>query len=76
MIQRRQNLGFALKSREPFRILCKGCGQNLDCYFAVELRVFGSINLTHSTRANGRKDFIGSDFASGTHLFFSAAVQF
>ena len=53
MVQRRQNLGFALKPRQPLGILGEGGGQHLDCYITVEAGVAGTVDLTHAARPNG-----------------------
>ena len=38
--------------------------QNLDRHIAVEPRVLGSIDLAHASCADGREDFVGTEFLS------------
>src|SRR5262245_19311273 len=49
MTQRRENLRFALKSSEPFRIACKCFGQNFDRDGAVESGIARAIDLAHTS---------------------------
>ena len=60
MVQRSQHLGFALEAGQPFGILRQSGGKNLDGYFAIELLVPRAIHFAHSARADGCKDFVGS----------------
>jgi hypothetical protein len=48
MIQGGKRLGFALKTREAFGVVCEHFGQDLDRDVAVELRVASSPNLAHT----------------------------
>jgi hypothetical protein len=61
MIQGGKRLGFALKTREAFGVVCEHFGQDLDRDVAVELRVASSPNLAHTAWAEGRNDFVGSE---------------
>ena len=51
MIQFRQDLGFALKAGQPFRIVGKLIGQDLDRHLTIELRVGSTVHLSHATLA-------------------------
>jgi hypothetical protein len=46
MVQRRQELRFALEPREAVRIVCDEIGQNLERDVTTEFRVAGSVDLT------------------------------
>ena len=46
MVERRENLGFALESSQPLRVLSELLGQDLDGDVTPELRVPSSIHLT------------------------------
>jgi hypothetical protein len=48
MIQRGQDLGFALEAGEALGVGGHGLRQNLDRHLAAELRVFGAIDLPHA----------------------------
>ena len=64
VIQRRQHLCFALKSGEPFGIVCERFRQNFDGHVAPELGVVGLIHLAHAARTNVREDFVGAEFSA------------
>jgi len=53
---------FALEMPVQIGAIGKMGGKNLYCDIAVESRVSGAVNLTHSTRTNSRKDFMWSEF--------------
>jgi hypothetical protein len=55
MIQSGDGAGFALKALE------KVFERNFDRYRAVQARIARFVDLPHSTRADGRKDFIGAE---------------
>ena len=70
MIQRRYSTSFVL---EPFGELCPG---NLDRDHAIEARIAGLINFTHSTRTDWCKYFIGSEFVAGRQRHFCVRAKF
>jgi hypothetical protein len=60
MIQRRHRAPFALEAlRELFFY-------NLDCNYAIQPRVAGTIDLTHAARANRFEKFIRAQPGSGS----------
>jgi hypothetical protein len=61
MVQRGQNLGFALEPGEALRVLSQLARKHLDRYFAVELRILGAVHFAHSARADRRKDLEGAE---------------
>jgi hypothetical protein len=65
MIQRREDLGFALKTGQTFRIVGKDLRQDLDRYVAAEFRVPGTIHFSHAAGAEGRQDFVWPKPRSG-----------
>lgn len=52
MIERRENLGLALESRQSLRIRRQGLGQHLDRHLAPEVRVLSAIHLSHTAFAD------------------------
>jgi hypothetical protein len=48
MIQRREDLRFALKAREAILVFGDGFGEDLDGHVALETRVGRTIDLTHA----------------------------
>src|SRR5580704_7868261 len=48
MIERRQNLGFALEAAHPVRIAEECHGQNFDRHVTFEHRVARAVNLAHA----------------------------
>ncbi len=48
MIQRRQDLGLALESRQTLGIARHRLGQHLDRHLPPELGVLGTVDLTHA----------------------------
>ena len=61
MIERREDLRFALEAREAVGIEGEELGQNLERDVAIELRVARAIDLAHSARADGREDFVRAE---------------
>ena len=64
MIQRGQNLGFALEPRHALGVGGEGFGQDFQRHVAAQLRVARAIHLAHPARANLIEGFIGADFRS------------
>jgi hypothetical protein len=65
MIQRRQRFRFALKAREPVRVLCKDLRKDLDRDVAAQPRVGRAIDLAHAAGANRGDDFIRTEASTG-----------
>jgi hypothetical protein len=65
MIQRSDNFGFPLEPRETLGVLRESRWQNFDRNFAIEFRVSCAIHLAHSTSADRRKEFVGSQTRAG-----------
>ena len=61
MIERGEEFGFAVESRQPLGIVRKLRRQRLDGHVAVELLIAGAIYLAHSASANLGGDFITAD---------------
>ena len=61
MIERREDLRFALEAREPIRIGRERVRQDLQRDVAIQLRVARAIDLTHAARAEQRNHFVGTD---------------
>ena len=61
MIERREDLSFALEARETFGIGRDRRRQHLDRDVTMEVGVAGAIDLTHPPGSNGRDDLIGAD---------------
>ena len=59
MIQSRDRPGFLLETIGEILV------RDFDRYVAAETRVAGAINLAHSTGADQRKDFVGSQTSPG-----------
>jgi hypothetical protein len=51
MIERREDLGLALKSRQPIRIVSHRWRQHLDRDLPFQIGVDGTIDLAHATGA-------------------------
>jgi len=60
VIQRREELGFALKARQAFRIAGELLWQYFDGYIAAKFAVVRLIHLAHATRTDVAGDFVGS----------------
>ena len=65
MIQVRNRSGFALESFFQIGAIGQMGGQDFDRDGAVEPRILSTIDFTHSSCANGREDFIGSESGAG-----------
>ena len=61
MIERREDLSFALQARETFGIGCDRRWQHLDRDVAMEVGVAGAIDLTHPPAPMAGDDLIGAD---------------
>ena len=65
MIQRGEDLRFALEPRHSFTVQRERVGQDLDGDVAIEPRVARLVDLAHATRAERRQDFVGAETGSG-----------
>src|SRR4029450_4784032 len=61
VIERRQQLCFALEPRTPVGVARESRRQNLDGDIPFQLRVKGTVDLTHSACANQGDDFVRSE---------------
>ena len=75
VIERSKNLGLALESQHAAGITREQVRQDLQCDVAFELGIPRPVYLAHPSRANRRKNLVGSELGSRRH-FFSPAVQF
>src|SRR5215831_14433801 len=55
---------FVSESCKAFGVFGKLCGQDLNCYVAIDARVSGSINLAHSSRADIPQNLIWTELCS------------
>ena len=51
MIEGACGLSFLLEAAQPFCVSGESCGQHLDGYITIELRVLRAIDLAHPARA-------------------------
>ena len=58
MIQRCEQLGFAIEPRDAIGIAGQGRGQDRDGDVAVQARIAGALPLAHSARPERRNDFV------------------
>ena len=61
MIQRRQNLRFALESRESIRVVPDAIRKHLDGDRSLQIGIDGAIHLTHVAFAQHGDDFVGAE---------------
>ena len=61
MIERGEDLRFALEAREAIGIVGEGLGQDLDRDVAIELRIARAIDLAHAAGPKGREDFVRAE---------------
>ena len=57
MIQRGEDLGFALEARQPIGVVRERFGQDLDRDVAIQLRVARAIDLAHPACADAARGF-------------------
>ena len=67
MIERSQDLRFALEAREPFGIEGEAVGQDLERDVPLERRVVGAIHLAHSAFAKLVEDAIRTESIAASH---------
>ena len=58
MIERGEDVGFALEARHALGIQREGIGQDLESHVATQSGVGGAIHLAHAAGANGGEDLI------------------
>jgi hypothetical protein len=61
MIQRGENFSLALEPGEAIGIVNEQVGQNLQGDIAIQLRIAGSVDLTHTAFADQGGDFIRTE---------------
>ena len=61
MIQRGENLGFAMEAREPVRIGSERVGEHLDGDITIETRVAGAVDLAHTPGPQRAEDLVHTD---------------
>ena len=61
MIQRGEDLRFALEAGEAIGIAGEGIRQNLERDVAIQLRIARAIHLAHAAGAKGREDFVRAE---------------
>jgi hypothetical protein len=61
MAQGCQSLRFTVETSESFRVVSHRLGQNLDRHLPGEVRVGGSVDLTHATHTELGTDFVRAD---------------
>ena len=61
MIERREHLRLALKSRDAIRVGGEQLGKNLDRDVAAQARVARSIHFAHAARADGGHNLVRAD---------------
>src|SRR5436190_10426860 len=66
MVKRGKDLGFTSESSETIRIGSEQRGQDLQRNVATELRIAGAVDLSHSTGAEERDDFVGAEASAGS----------
>jgi hypothetical protein len=58
MIERREQLGFALKTVQPVGIVREGLGKNLERDLAIQSGVVRFIHLSHAAGAHQRQQLV------------------
>src|SRR5215471_12358696 len=61
MVQRRGGISFLIKAAESIAVLREFFGEQFQCNFAPELRVFGKINFAHPAGAELFENPIAAD---------------
>lgn len=58
MVQRREELRFALEPREALTVVRKLLGEDLDRHLAAELGIASAVDLAHATLADEGGDLV------------------
>ena len=61
MVERGQQLGFALEARQALRVLGERRRQRFDRHLAAEARVVRAVHLAHAARSERCDDLVGAD---------------
>lgn len=64
MVQRCEDLRFALESRESIGITREGFGKDFQRNIAAEARVMGEVDLSHPAHPEERADLVGANARS------------
>jgi hypothetical protein len=75
MVQRREQLGLALKSRQPLSVIRERIGQNFDRDFALQARIPRAIDLAHTAGADEGDDFVGAEASAGANGHFCNSLS-
>ena len=65
MGERRDRPGLPFESLPEVRRRSEMFGQDLDRHFAAQARVLRPVHLSHPSRADGSKDFVGTEARAG-----------
>jgi hypothetical protein len=65
VVQRCQDFGLTLESRQPLRVGRNRPGQYLDGNQTLQVGIGGFVDLTHSAFADLADDFIGTETSAG-----------
>ena len=75
MIQRREDLRFALEAREAIGIVRERVRQDLDRDVAIQLRVARAIDLAHAACADRGDDFVDAEARAGGEGQVAASIR-
>ncbi len=77
MIERSQDLRFALEAREPLGIEGEAVRQDLERDVALERRVVGAVHLAHAACAKRGQNLVGAESIAGGegHCVFLARAR-
>ena len=65
MIERGEDLRFALEARQAIRVSCQRRREDLDSDLTLQRRVRGPIDFPHPTHAEQRGDFVDAEAGAG-----------
>ena len=65
VVERRQDLRFALEAGQPFGVVHEGVGQDLQRDIAVQLGITGLVHFAHAACTDGGEDFVGAEGGAG-----------
>ena len=65
MVQGGKQIGFAREPRQPFGIVRKELGQNLESDVSHQVAVASPVDFSHAAGANERGDLVGSKADAG-----------
>jgi hypothetical protein len=61
MVQRREDLGFATESGEPFCVMCEAVWQDLQGNIAPKFCISRAVDLAHTAGAERGEDFVRAE---------------